>query len=270
MFERVTEREKCDKYPAAPDYSAGSTELFSSAQELTCFATVDTSPTAQQRHSSGLSFFLGPENFVWIPGNPDPTMSRRLDSEAVIALFRSHKQAIHVFVRRGKGDDWVDVGNGLLNGMRLTEEVLVEVNIRLAAKLPEPLWLLLGGHPGWWLTVNGRESEASSPDEVLHAIRDVWSHPSVDLEIGRYAGDTLFAVADEKGLATVNHYHGQDEHVSRAGQPLSLDEPTYIFPRSNGYDHEVSVGQVIPRGEALSLIEDFVLNGSIAGLSPLG
>lgn len=270
MFDRLTEQEKRRKYPAAPDFSTATTTLFSSPGELACFAVVDTSSTVRQQRASGISYFFGPRNLLWVPGHtPDPTGEQHSFATA-ISLFRSHGGSIHVFVRHAAVDDWFDVGTGILNGMHLIGGSLSDINIQLGVKLPEPLWLLFGGHPGWDLVINNEESEASSSDAVLDAIRDAWNRPPVDLEIGRYAGDTLFAIVDATGRATVSYYKGQDEQVSKAGQPLPPGEPTYIFTRSNGYDHEVPVDQVITRDEALSIIENFVMNGSLLGLSPQG
>jgi hypothetical protein len=274
MTDRLSEQEKRQKHSAVPDYSTASSELFSSPEELTCFALVDTSSTVEQRRASGRSFFLGPETFIWVPGvSPKPPTGEQHSSATAQRLFELHASHIHVFARRTPRDEWFDFGMGLLNGIRgsgpsVPEISVREINIRLAVKLPEPLWLLFGGHPGWWLFINRKECEASSPDSVLRAIRDAWGRPPVDLEISRYAGDTLFAIADESGRATVSYWTGQEDHVSRAAVPIAASDPTYIFPRSDNYDHEVPVEQVISREEALSIIEGFVMTGNPVGLTP--
>jgi hypothetical protein len=259
----MTEQEKQHRFPAAPDYSTTSSELHSSPEELACFALVDTSSTVRQRRASGLSFFLGPENFMWVQGNPsEPTTTAQ-------RLFELYGNRLHVFARRTLREDWFDVGTGRLNGMHLVEHRLAEVNIWLATKLPEPLWHEFGGHPDWYLTINSVESEAFSPDAVMEAIRDAWNRPPVDVEIGRYAGDGLFAIADESGRATVNYWSSdKSEFVSGTPQLLDATVPTHIFLRSNSYDLEVALGQVVTRDEALSIIESFVLTGKPAGLTP--
>lgn len=270
MFERITEQEKRHRFPAAPDYDTVSGELYSSPGELACFALVDTSSTVQHRRASGLSFFLGPENFMWVQGDALKTTTGRQGAVAnTISLFQSHGEGIQVFVRRSAMGDWLDAGRGILNGMHLTEGALTEVNIRLAVKLPEALWLEFGGHPGWYLVINNLEKEASSPDAVIAAIRDAWGRPPVDLEIRRYAGDCLFAIADASGHATMSYFADNNEFASGTPQLPGPTVPTHIFPRSDSYDHEVPMGQVITRDEAFSMIENFVLTGKPAGLTSL-
>jgi hypothetical protein len=116
--------------------------------------------------------------------------------------------------------------------------------------------------------VNREEIEVSSPDSVLDAIRTAWRLPAVDLEITRYAGDALFAIAETSGRAAVSYWADQVEYVARAAQPLPADDSTHSFARSDNYDHEVPVEQVISRQEALLIIESFVLTGKPTGLSP--
>jgi len=153
--------------------------------------------------------------------------------------------------------------------MQLVEQRLAEVNIWLATKLPEALWHEFGGQPDWCLIINNVESKAFSPDVVMAAIRDAWSRPSIDVEIGRYAGDGLFAIAEESGRATV-HYWSSDKSEFVSGTPQLSDATveTHTFLRSNGYDHEIATGQVITREEAITIIESYVLTGKPAGLTP--
>jgi hypothetical protein len=275
VFDRMTEQEKRHKHPAAPDYSTASSELYSSTEGLACFALVDTSSILKQRRASGLSFFLNPEYFIWVPNNPsEPTTAEQYSPATHQRLFESHPGYVHVFARRTSGEDWFDIGKGLVcgysgSGATAAETCIREINVRLVTKLSEPLWLEFGGHPGWYLAINNVESEAFSPDAVMEAIRDAWNRPPVDVEIGRYAGDGLFAIADEAGRATVNHWSSDNkEFVSGTPQLSGLTVPTHIFLRSNSYDHEVAMGQVITPDEALSIIERFVMTGKPAGLTP--
>lgn len=275
MFNRITEQEIRNRFPDAPDFSAATTELYSTPGELACFALVNTSSTLEQRQASGLSYFLGPSYFVWVPNSPfEPTNAKEYSSATHQKLFELHPRYIHVLARRTADEDWFDIGKGLVCGYRgsgatAAETCIREITIQLVAKLPEYLWLEFGGHPGWDLVINNEESAASSPGAVLEAIRDAWSRPPVDLEIGRYDGDVLFAIADEAGRATVNYYSSnKEELVSGTPQLSDATVETHIFLRSNSYDHEVAMGQVITRDEALSIIESFVLTGKPAGLTP--
>lgn len=275
MFERMTDQEKRHKYTAVPDYITASTELYSSPEELACFALVDTSSTLKKWQTSGLSYFPHPEYFMWVPNNPSQSKTANQYSPATHQrLFESYPRYIHVFARRTSGEDWFDIGRGLVggysgSGATVAETFIREVNIHLVAKLSEPLWLEFGGHPGWYLSINNEASEASSPDAVMEAIRDAWKRPPVDVEIGRYAGDGLFAITDEAGRATVNYWlPDKSEFVSGTPQLSDATAETHIFLRSNSYDHEVAMGQVITREEAISIIETFVMTGKPTGLTP--
>jgi hypothetical protein len=91
----------------------------------------------------------------------------------------------------------------------------------------------------------------------------------VDLEIGRYDGDAMFAIADKDGRATVTYWSDKVELFSGTPHYIDATGQTYNFLRSNDYDHEVPLGQVVSQDEALSIVEGFVLTGKPTGLSPL-
>lgn len=275
MSARITDQEKRCKYVVASDYSTGSTELFSQTEELVCFALVATAPTIQQRRVSGISYFLSPEYFVWVPGDlSSPTTDNQRSSATARQLFEANGSRIHIFVRRTPYDDWFDIGKGMRSGIRgsgpsVNEIQLREIHVQLAVKLPESLWLLFGGHPGWSLVIGSEEVEVSTPDSVLEAIRAAWDQPTIDLRISRYAGDSLFAIADESGLATVNYRCESGEYVSGVIGSQFENHSTYFFRKSDGWDYEVPVEEVIPRIEALSIIQSYVLTGAPTGLSRL-
>ena len=272
MFKRLAEQDKRRTYPAAPDYRSESTELFASIGELACFALIATCPTVQKMRATGLSFFFGPEAFVWVPGNANSVDHE--GSTTATGLFESHATQIHLFVKRNPLENWFDIGKGTLNGIRGSgatrqEFILREINIRLAAKLPETLWLEFGGRSGWTLSVNSEEVETSSTESVLEAVRAAWKLPTVDVHISRYAGDLLFAIADKSGRAAVAYWSDEGAYVSQAAEPSFATDSTYFFPRSDNHDHEVPVEQVISREEALRIIGGVVLTGNPAGLSRL-
>lgn len=276
LFQRITDSAKAICYSQSPLLEIADSQLFFSSDGLTCFARVDASCKLKERQASGRSYFLSPSTFIWKLGCDISFTSITVDAEhrSFLSLLNLHAGAIRLFVKLDIEENWLDMGicqkqtlSGRLDG---TLEVIEIVNFHLSTQMPEPIWLLVGGHTGWWLSINGVDCEASSADEVLREIRDAWARVPVDVEISRYAGDTLFAVADGKGWATVNYFNGCDEKVSRAVQTLQWDEPTYIFTRSDGCEYDIPVDRVIQHGEALSLIEVFVLYGSTAGFSTLG
>src|SRR5947209_5232971 len=112
MCQRLTGLVKRQKYPSVPDYRTENSELFSLHEELACFAHVTASSTLQQRRASGLSFFLGPNNLVWIQGDPILSTGHWQIAGTIRDLFEVHANRIHVFVQRTAIDDWFDVGIG--------------------------------------------------------------------------------------------------------------------------------------------------------------
>lgn len=268
MTNRLSEQEKVRLYPVAK-YATATSEFFDQDGALVCFAQIETSPTQRKQKVPGLSYFANPVIFMWVGKTMNRLDAANTSPISIQEVFQSHANDIRLFVRPASSADWIDIGSCLLNGITATEGVVDVIYLRLSEKLPEPLWHEFGGHPGWHLTINNVESEAASPDAVMEAIRDAWKRPPVDVEIGRYAGDGLFAIADEAGRATVNYWSFDNkEFVSGTPQLFDATVETHIFLRSNSYDHEVAMGQVITPGEALSIIESFVLTGKPAGLTP--
>jgi len=269
---RLSEQEKARRYPAQPYYSDEHSGIYADFEDVTCFAEIDTSATVQKRKLSGRPYFSDPSTFVWVPGpGKAGPMSTRWDSAIDKLLFPQVRGGIQLYVRTASRDGWLDLGRvskcrvHYIGPTRETMQLL-DVGFRLRGMLSEPLWLEFGSRPGWSLFVNYEEVETMTPSDVIEAVRAAWNAPRVLLELTRYTGEYIMAVADDAGWAALDYNAINQTFETRAAEPNPDADEYYIFLPPSNYDFEFRKERIVPRTELISILENLLRTGIPLGL----
>jgi hypothetical protein len=173
-------------------------------------------------------------------------------------LPRQHRR-IHLFAWLTL-DEWCYLGEPELGSCYLTDGVIRQFEFGLDEKLPEEIWIRLGGYRGWLVCI-GREQHvlqvASDADNLL---ANRWRAESPFLTVTRYKGDALFAVTDASNTAVITYGDGVRE-LHSLGADSYDDEDFVAF-----HEFEYPRGWLISRWEAIKLIRRYLETGVPNGL----
>lgn len=147
------------------------------------------------------------------------------------------------------------------------EGVTTELDYKLHKYLPDQLFAHFGGRIGWRMFINGQESLATEPIDILNELTAPERAGPVEVEITDwYRGGFLMFVSDD------------DNHSHVDGVPRGGGEQLFYHSKSPGHanewycfqctqaEYEVPMRELISRDEAMQIVREFVTYGTVSRL----
>jgi hypothetical protein len=236
------------------------------------------------RDACGGQLIIGRDRLAWLAGRPEgsfPTPSlfrwtaRRRYREAnddfgflpieVRDRAVPTKQGIEMFFAPEESSTFVYVGDGSLVTYGYSKRAsLGEADVDLHHKLPEEIWLRLGGYEGWSLSVDEEERRGLSADEVLGLVTAAVKKGAGEVWLTRYEEDSL-ALLLGPSRAFVMYLACDGDSGVTAHDPRKRGSPEQAsFTLSNGQVDEFDYEETLPKNDVVAIVEHFLNTRELA------
>lgn len=141
---------------------------------------------------------------------------------------------------------------------------LGEVDVHLHRKLPEDVWLRVGGYKDWSLTIGGRERHGLSEDEVIDLVRAAIEAGGGDLWLTRYQEDSLSLLVEPRRAFVMYTAFPGDSGMTARDEEMKGSHETAAFTLSNGQVDEFPYEETLSKNDALAVVGHFLNAGELA------
>jgi hypothetical protein len=236
------------------------------------------------REACGGQLIIGRDQATWLAAPPEgsfPTPSRfgwsatrryrEADDEFWFLPVEVRKRGVSTeegiemfFAPEGKSE-FLYLGPGRLTSYGFSNRTSFgEAQVHLERKLPEQIWLRLGGYEGWSLTIDGQEQRGLSDTEVATLVEAAIAKGAGELWLTRYEDDSLgLLIEPARVFFTYLAFDGDSGVIARDPEAQGSPE-TASFILSNGQVDDIPYEETLPKDGARFVVQHFVDTGELA------
>jgi hypothetical protein len=202
----------------------------------------------------------------WIRWEAQRAYAGRGDVEFLPAELRTRgTYAIHAFVALpGSTTDFLYVGEALLSsyGYR-SADAPAEANLSLRARVPEEVWLALGGSSGYSVHSAATAIDGLEPEQAEAHVRRLVASGDADIWVADYSERSLTVLVNPERAYVMLLLEDRDESLM-AGDPAAAgDETPERFTLDNGQVDELPRQSTVTHAQAMKCVRSFLRDGSL-------
>jgi Immunity protein Imm1 len=174
------------------------------------------------------------------------------------------EQGIEMFFGPEGSNKFIYVGEGSLVTYGFSHSAsLGEAEVDLHHKLPEEIWLRLGGYEGWSLSIDEKERLGLSADDVLRLVTAAVAKGAGEVWLTRYEEDSLTLLIEPRRAFVMYLAFPGDSGVTAHDPRMTGSPEKASFTLSNGQVDEFGYEETLPKDDVIAVVDHFLRTGEL-------